>query len=520
MGDGWRYIAQRFDGNTGGLGDFLDFNVPLTGVNLEEVLSGDNALSGTITPEYTRLKGADGQPILREWGTAIWAEDPDGEIRGGGLLTYSDFTGPTWTLECTDLTVITDGLPFTEAAFFVNVDPMDLFRHIWEYVQRQPSSNMGISIDATTSPMRLGTDLIQRIDFDLEPDPSESLPEPGPEPDEDLPEQPAPVAPNRYANNADWRDAGVKAMKAVGWKGPVVDDALGKWLNKDTLIENGNWPKGGLTDKERTIRDRTIEKIGWPPNPPNPGFKGMAQPILVGDVVYPVTPTPNANPDSPEPVPEEQPAPEELPVYEYDAYKLNWYTNLDLSSDIAELATKTPFDWHLTHRWVGEEIHHHIRLGYPRIGRRRPDLRFVVGENIHTVPTVERDGTEYANEVLVLGSGEGSSIIMGRAFRPNDGRVRKVVTISDPSINTTADAIRSAEQELARRFNIENLREIVLMNHPHAPMGAVDLGDEILVEGDLGWIDLEVWCRVVSRSMAPDNSDSQVLTLIRSDRLT
>lgn len=496
--DGWRFIAQRFDGNSGGLGEFLDFNVPIMGANIEEVLSGHNALSGTISPEYPRLKGPDGRPILEEHGSAIWAESPDGLLYGG-ILTHSGFNEEgQWSLECTDISGIAIGLPYTEANSWVNVDPLDLFRYIWRWIQEQPNSNLGMSVDFTTSPRRLGTDLIEFREFDLEDDPSE-----------DVDPTPRPVQPSRFATNKDWRERGVQVMAAANWRVDVVDEALKLWLNKDALVAAGDWPKWGLTDRQHTIRKRTIEKIGWPPNPPEPGFKETALPGTVD----------NDTPDGPG---EENGGPggTETVTYQADAYKLNWYTNLDLGSDLDDLAADTPFDWHVVHSWDGEEIRHHMRVGYPRIGRRRDDLRFVVGENLAKAPEVERDGAEYANEILVLGAGEGSTIRHGRAFRREDGRLRKVITISDPSLTTDEACIARAQAELAKRFNIDNISDVVVRDHWHAPLGSVDLGDEILVEGDIGWIDLEVWCRVVARTMSPDDGDAMTLTLIRSDRLS
>lgn len=495
----WRYIAQRMRGD-GSLGDFLDFDVPLMQAAPEEVLSGDNGLTGLISPEYMRLKGPDGRPILEEWGSALWAESPDGNI-WGGILTHSSFDGPNWSVECTDLSGMLDGLPYTEANNWVNVDPLDVFREIWRYAQAQRGGNLGISIDPLHSPIRLGTDLVQRDitpgeGFDLEEDPSAGL---------DESTEPVYVSPSRYDTNKDWREAGVKVMKRVNWDPDTVDAALRKWLNKDQLIEDKKWEP--LTNKERTIKNKVLEKIGPPPNPPTVG----------GTLVENMRPNTNYVPATEESTTEEGET-EPVLVLEYDAYKLNWYTNHDLSSDVSNLAQATPFDWHLIHYWQDEEIRHHIRLGYPKIGRRLVDERFVIGENIHVIPSVERDGTEYANEVLVLGAGEGSSMIMGRAFR-DDGRVRRVAVVSDPSITTLTWAIARAEEELKWRINLENIAEIVLLNHPHAPIGSVSLGDEILVEGETGWVDLEVWCRVVGRRLDPDNSDAVTLTLVRSDRL-
>ena len=482
----WSYIAQRMTGD-GAFGQFLDFNLPLQGVNLDEILSGDNGLQGQISPEVMRLKGPDGLPILSEWGSAIWAEDPDGEIRGGGILTYSTFTGPNWDIECTDLSVLLNGLPYTHSDWFVNVDPMDMFRWIWRYAQ-DGNGNLGVSVDPTTSPIRIGTDLVQRVEFDLEPDPTEPTLEP------------MPTAPNRFATNSDWRDKGVKVMSAVGWTASVVDAALGKWLNKDRLIEKGEWPKGGLTDRETTIKKKTIEKIGLPPNPPS-GTVQAPVPMQTAPDATVVTDT------------------TDQATYQDAAFKLNWYTTHDLSSVVDDLASTAPFDWSMTHRWEGDELRHHIRLGYPRLGRRRTDLRFVIGENIKVIPSIERDGMEYANEVLFLGAGEGSAQIMARAFRREDNRIRRVVVISDPSVQDQPTAALRARQELAKRFNVNDVTDIVLHDHPHARVGEVDLGDEILIEGETGWADLEVWARVISRKISPDNGDAMSLTVIRSDRL-
>lgn len=494
-GDGWRYIAQRVNG-TGSMGDFLDFNVPLQGVNIEEVLSGHNSLTGRIAPEYARLKDLDGNPILEEYQSAIWAESPDGNL-WGGLLTHSGFgEGGVWEIECTDLSGITIELPFIGAEWYVNVDPLDIYRRIWLHIQRQRNSNLGITIDPTKSPVRIGSDLVQRVEFDLEPDPTD-----------DLEPIPAPVS-NRFGNNSNWRDAAVKALTANGWKKNVVLDALNKWLSKDSLIQAGKWKQ--LTDKERKIRDRSIQKVGWPPNPPNPGF---SRDTLVVNMRPQIDPPSYVEPGIPDP--DEN---SEEPTYQYEAYKLNWYTNFDLSAEIDRLSSETPFDWHLRHWWDGEEIRHHIRLGYPRLGRRRTDLRFVVGENIHKAPKVERDGADYANEVIVLGAGEGSAQIMARGFR-SDGRVRRVAVVSDTTIKTQKDAQARANSEVARRSRIDDIAEVLVTDHPHAPMGSIDLGDEILVEGDIGWVDLSVWCRIVSRGLNPDDSNVSNLTVVRTDRI-
>lgn len=502
---GWRYIAQRVDGE-GNLGEFLDFNLPISSPDIEDVLSGHNGFSGTITPEVQRLKGSDGRPILEEWGTAIWAESPDGEIRGGGVVEVISQSGPELSIQCIDISGSMIDLPYLGANFFVNVDPIDIFRHIWTHAQSQPGGNYGVTVDPTRSPVLLGGTLVQRSGFDTEPDVSLGVEDSG------MQERPVATSPSRFATNEEWVDRGVAVMKTRGWKGATVREALEKWVNKDQLKEEGKWK--ALTKQETTIRDKVLDAIGFPPDSPS-GTNPAVIPFFYA--------RPQINP--PEAGEEADADTGEAPVtWEYDAYKLNWYSNLDLSSDIDDLAAATPFDWHMVHQWYegedGPEIRHHIRVGYPRLGRRLTDERFVIGENIKVIPDVERDGAAYANEVLVLGAGEGSAQVIGRAFRPRDGRPRRVATVVAPWISDAPMATSYAQSQLASRSVVEDVTDIVLHDHPHAPMGSVDLGDEILIEGETGWSDLEIWVRVIAKTMSPDDGDSMALTVMRTDRIS
>lgn len=498
MTDGWRYIAQRIDGE-GNLGEFLDLDLPLSGVNIEEVLSGHNGLEGTITPEVERLKGPDGRPILEEWGTAIWAETPGGDIYGG-IVEVIDTEGPNLSVSCIDISGSMIDLPYISGAHFVNADPLDVFRHIWLHAQSQPGGNYGVNIDGTKSPIVIGGTLIRGEDFDIE----------GGELGDSAEVAPIQASPSKFATNKDWRERGVKVMHKRSWSDKVTDDALQKWLNKDELKNDPKW--SGFTEREVLIRKKVIEAIGMPPNPPS----GSGQ----GTVV--VNMRPQMNPPQATDGTEDATTGEEI-NWVYDAYQLNWYTNQDLSSDIDDLAAATPFDWHMTHRWYegenGDEIRHQIRLGHPRLGRRREDLRFVVGENIKVIPSVERRGEHYANEVLVLGAGEGSAQIFGRAWRPREGKPRRVATVVATWITDPAMANQYAASQLAARNVVEDVSEIVVMDHHHARVGSVDLGDEILLEGETGWAELEIWVRVLARSFSPEESDAMVLTVMRTDRI-
>src|SRR5680860_505970 len=166
MGDpGWRYIAQRLTGD--GAGEFIDLDVPLQGASILDTVSGHNGLSATISPEISRLQGPDGNPIFDEWGTALWAES-GGEIRGGGILTHSALAGPSWALECTGYTGYLVDLPFVGAGtFFVEYDPLDVVRYIWDHAQSKVGGNLGLQVSPLLTGLKFGTAMDQ-AEFDTE----------------------------------------------------------------------------------------------------------------------------------------------------------------------------------------------------------------------------------------------------------------------------------------------------------------------------------------------------------------
>lgn len=370
----WRYIAQRLNGD-GSPGDFLDFDLPLTQPKITDTVSGHNSLTGTISPQFARLMAEDGGLLLSEWGTAIWAEN-EGSIRGGGILNHSTQKGSEWSLECVGYTGYLVDLPYTDSTFYVETDPIDIYRHIWEHVQSKPGGNLGFEIADTLSGTKIGTELTQ-VEFDTQ-------------------------------------------------SGPVS--------------------------------------------------------------------------------------------FEAGPYKLAWYQTFDLSDDQNKLAQGTPFDWHERHFWDGDRIRHVLDIGYPKIGRRRDDLRFVIGENVSVIPDVDRPGEDYATEVMSLGSGEGAKMIRGSASRPPTG-LRRVAVVQDSSLTSVKAANSRADAEMAWRSNLDEISSVTMRQHPHAPIGSVDPGDEIYLQGRGGWHTFGDWVKVTGVNISPEEGDVVQLDVVRTDKI-
>ena len=191
-------------------------------------------------------------------------------------------------------------------------------------------------------------------------------------------------------------------------------------------------------------------------------------------------------------------------------FVLAWYQTDDCGKEIDDLAEFTPFDYRMEHEWSGDTFTSFLRIGTPKIGVRRNGLRFVVGENIIDMPGLERAGDDYANEVLVLGSGEASKMRRGTAKRVPD-RLRRVAVVADKSKRSNAAAAKLAENELKNRLGDPDITEITVMDHPNARFNTWSLGDEILVTTPDGWLKpMRLWCRVVSEKW---NCDDDTLTL-------
>lgn len=205
-------------------------------------------------------------------------------------------------------------------------------------------------------------------------------------------------------------------------------------------------------------------------------------------------------------------------AYESGPVKLTWYETEDIGGFIDQLATDTPFDYHEYHQWEGEVVGHHLEFGYPKLGKRRPDLTFILGENVDPLPEVSEDEDQWATEVLALGAGEGAAMKHALAGRKNTGGLRRVALVSDKRANDQKKVSRLAQRHLSRYHGLDEVSEITVRQHPYAELGSWSVGDEIRVQGEAGWKTIDQWQRVLSYTMSPDDSDTAVLTLLRSGK--
>lgn len=126
----------------------LDWDVPLLGADVTDALSGPGGLAGALPEGFPR-------PIL-EWGHALWVES-DGVFHGGGIVTAVEHEGREIRVGCTGITGYAAGMPWlAKRRDLVKVDPLDVVRMVWAHLQGERGGNLHLSVDPTTSPVRIG----------------------------------------------------------------------------------------------------------------------------------------------------------------------------------------------------------------------------------------------------------------------------------------------------------------------------------------------------------------------------
>ncbi|MFI9052517.1 hypothetical protein [Streptomyces sp. NPDC053427] len=400
MPEGWRFIAQRALDET-----ILDWDVPFAlSSNPKRDLSGPGSMSGTIEPEYARMIGPDGAPLLQEWGTKLYAE-VDGHIRWGGIVTKTNYDEAKYTIACEGFSCYPQGIPYE--SYLISgklITPKD------------PAAGKDKNHDGWVDG-RKG-------------------------------KQKVPKPPKPYG-------------------GPRVDvyDAFRNVWNH--------------------VQSRPLGNIGLKIDSHDLGEKlGAADGT--------------------------------------DPWELAWWNNPDCGQTLDSLARDQPFDWIETHAWVdstSNQIEHRIRLGKPRLGRKRSDLRFADGENVTAIAKPEGLGDEYANEVIVLGKGEGQKMKRAQVtdLDRRRGRLRRVATVVDKTLSSASALRTRGTRELAGRSQALQIPAVQIRNHPNAPFGSWSLGDDILVQVHVPWVgDVAIWHRIISDELSPD--DFCILTLKRSDQ--
>ena len=462
---GWRYFATQLRGD--GTETLLSGSLPLRDVQLSEVLSGVDDFTAVVPVEFDRLKGSRADwSLFVPWSTAIYAE-LDGEIRGGWIVVDADVDNGQLKLSGDGWVGYLHGMPYDDVMQFVNADPLEIAKHIWDHVQSRPHGNVNLRVvlDPPTSPIRVG-----KLPVDQWPVYHDG--------------GKAPLLNEGSSFRIQYTDP--KSKKVTTWYGAAT-----RALSLD------NTTSGTYYVRRRS--DGVLSKLANPQGgvPSGSDVFGLAS-----------TKAPKTDEEDGETL---------------EAYRLEWFADFDLGQRWDDLSDLGHFDYLVEHRWIPgtDDIEHILRVCYGGIGRRRDDLRFVVGENVAEVPQVEVRGAAYADTVIALGAGEGRAMVRGEWSMPTD-RLRRPMIVTDKTLRTKEAADRAAAQRGSRVSPdlLGDVKQLVVRSHPNAPIGSFRPGDSVrLIGSGTGWAgDLDVWVRVLDLQMTPDAGDTMTCTVTRTER--
>lgn len=453
---------------------WLHRDLPLRDVQISPALSGPQALTATLDPDTADLQMPDGRPLLEDFNTFIVVES-DGIIRGGGILVQSTFTGESWALEVSGFTHHAQGMAMTDTLVYggdndagrvpkgptsgTGVSPIQIVMDLWGQVQAKPRSDLGVTFGGTlTSKYKFSYWHNVPAVWTYSPDASTQI---------------------TYD--------GAKIVAKVGY-------------------ENVKIYGTGFT-KRRKVKYAPVTEV------PDSGDEN-AEPFKVsGDAGSGSVPAvPGVNSDGTV----KDTSKSGRIFWDHHVY---WYENTDIGAKIDEYATEAPFDYieHLAWNADRSDVVMRLDFGYPRLGTRKTNLRFVEGENIFDIVSATTGGDDnYANAVVALGAGDGADQLRAEAT-VNDGRMRveKVLTATD--ITASARLKAYAQAQLALLQGVLDVESFTVKQHPHAKIGSFGVGDDLYVQLATGWMaGRSLWVRVTALTIVPDSDEMQV-TCKRSD---
>lgn len=460
-------------------GQWVDRDLPLQGARVIESLSSPADISGRLPLGYRMINAPSGKRALVEWGAAIVAEQ---EGRDPIFAIVDDLsTDGDWLLiGAGGFTSYPTGMPWVDAQLSsTKIDPLDVVRRIWVALQSKASGDLGVQVDAVKSNTYLG-----------KPEGSQLT-----------------MAKTRLSVLKDELDYTETQAK---------EDAILVQQHSDAALLAAGLPKGGLLIRavSAPAGEKRSKRNLW--------FKGNASGISEAskwdgkkwvlltnsqfdaavekffqwdDQKLVLKASKDVLAEAKKKHGDQKSIVSGLSDQEAAPYTLSWWDTYDLGQVIGDLAAQTPFDYREHSEWAGDDaLVHRLRIGYPEMGVRHEHLRLEIGVNVTAPPPLAE--SEYASEIIVLGAGEGRTMVRGSSSS-NPGRLRRVGVVERKDLSTSARAETVARAEVSARNAEWSFDSLDLVDHPMCPYGSFEVGDYLYLTGDAGWMDIAQWVRVL-----------------------
>lgn len=199
-------------------------------------------------------------------------------------------------------------------------------------------------------------------------------------------------------------------------------------------------------------------------------------------------------------------------ILDFFAYFVRASDYRDCLEEITSLCRDLPIDYIEASYWNAGRtaITKKIELAYPRRGVVQNGLSFRLGENVLNATPVTESEMDWVSDVIVRGWWPGK--MYSSTFSNADTtRYRRVIKDEDALINSNERAAVWARRKLSRRQIPKHWTSITIdMYHPSAPWGTYDVGDDILICGEMPLVgEVKEWHRILT--IQADDSAGQVI---------
>ncbi|QOC56169.1 minor tail protein [Gordonia phage Sienna] len=174
-------------------------------------------------------------------------------------------------------------------------------------------------------------------------------------------------------------------------------------------------------------------------------------------------------------------------VLDFFAYFVRSEDYRDCLEEIHSLCRDVPIDFFEDSVWNAGRtaINKTLRLAYPRGGTVQNGLIFKQRENILSMSPAQEMDIQYNSEVIVRGWFPGK-MHKTHLVNADPTRYRRVIKDEDALINSRERSAARAGRKLAIRQVPHHWGSITVdMYHPNAPWGTYDVGDDILISGEM-----------------------------------
>lgn len=451
-----RYSAQRY-----GTWEWLDLELPLDTEGPEWVLSSYGILYGVVSPDLGLMKASDGRPVLEEWGTIIHAETGEGETsrRWSGIVVRSELSGKEWSVTVFEWPGYLAGTPVESLIRGVNADPASLFSQVWQNVQAMPNAWLNVNVVGST-PVRIGTDsddrvAIARAYMDGRRETLDAL------------------SSNKNTKTAELQDTTSTLADELAQARKQVTEAQN---TVNQLIAAGAPPaqiaaaRAVVTSRQSTLN--TVQGVYTSETNAKKQALALAR----------------ADRDSAQSAYDEArdayEAARERAREDGGAYEIRPEDTPDALDTIKALCETAGIEWTTETRYSDGVPDLVVNIHYPEAGTRRDDLVFEQGINIVSELQLIRDGEDYANAALGVGSGEGDKSIRAE-IASTSSRMRRVTVVEDKSINNKDHLLARMRSDLKEKSGEPYVAEFEVVDHELAPMFSWNVGDTIRISGEV-----------------------------------